>query len=112
MTDFIYTVFFCELGNDVSTANSWFLGTSILCLMFLFPLLVKSWDVEFSLDEKIESHVAKDLSHTFFPVACYSNEEVAAAQSQNKDHAAFLERIRSVIDRAVAFGESSHNQRT
>jgi hypothetical protein len=60
----------------------------------------------------IESHVAKDLSHTFFPVAYYSNEDVTAAQTQNKDHAAFLERIRSVIDRAVAFGESSHNQRS
>jgi hypothetical protein len=111
MTDFIYIVFFRAIGNDVSTANSWFLGTSCLFFISIWPYLAKFSD-RFSLDEMIESHVAKDLSHTFFPVAYYSNEDVTAAQTQNKDHAAFLERIRSVIDRAVAFGESSHNQRS
>lgn len=84
----------------------------LIVTIFAQEYLVPQLNRKAILKKKVNAHRQHDLSHNLFPVAYHSKGKVTAALSENKDHAAFLERIRSVVDRAVAFGESSHNQRS
>jgi hypothetical protein len=65
-------------------------------------------DERSSIEQEANIRPAYDLSPIHFPVKYFSHEKTAEAIAKNHDHQVFIERLQSILEKAVLAGEQSN----